>query len=211
MRKFSIATLMSAVLVCAIAAAALRSGSENWASALVFVTVGILAVSLLGALERTGNRRAYWRGFALFGWGYLLLALGPTLGDQTGAKLPTSLALGNLWEQMRPEEPAQVLLLNDVLARVSFAHPQRVRRAVFGYTESFPILQSAQGPPAGSMPLLKRLFAKLRLTTGATLEQFRIIGHCLIALACALVGAAIAHRFHAAEHSPPPTVNRGGS
>src|SRR4051812_5876178 len=72
--QFSIAGLMGLVLVASIGLAALRSGSETWAGVLFLVTCGVLALAVVGVACRGAGERAWWIGFALFGWGYLALA-----------------------------------------------------------------------------------------------------------------------------------------
>src|SRR4051812_9031328 len=88
MRRYSIGGLMILMLVLAVSVAALRDASDAWAGVFLGVTLFLLASSLLGILYRRGATRAGWQGFALFGWGYLVLAMGPTGLDP--AKLPTT-------------------------------------------------------------------------------------------------------------------------
>jgi len=85
--RFSIAGLMGMVLVVAVGVAALRSGSEDWAGIVSALTLGLLGVALLGVLFRQGPRRAFWSGFALFGWGYLALTMAPWFSGEVGPRL----------------------------------------------------------------------------------------------------------------------------
>lgn len=71
--RLSIARLMGVVLVASLALAALRSGSATWAGATFLVTCGVLMLAVVGAVCREGKERAWWLGFAFFGWGYLQL------------------------------------------------------------------------------------------------------------------------------------------
>jgi hypothetical protein len=73
--RFAIAGLMG--LVVAVGVAALRFASELWAGVLLMLTLGVLGAAVLAFHERSGASRAWWRGFALFGWGYVVLAMGP--------------------------------------------------------------------------------------------------------------------------------------
>jgi hypothetical protein len=73
--RFPIAGLMLAVLVVALGLAALRNASEVWAGVMFLFTCAVLCLAIVGAICRDGPRRAWWLGFALFGWGYLLLSL----------------------------------------------------------------------------------------------------------------------------------------
>ena len=71
--RLSIAGLMVAVAGTACGCAALARPSRFWAGAATLVMLGGLAASLLGAAFRRGQARAFWVGFALFGWGFFLL------------------------------------------------------------------------------------------------------------------------------------------
>ena len=76
--------------VAAISSVALLQGRGPWANGLFLVTVFLLGVSVLGILHRRQARRAFWQGFALFGWGYLTMAFVPWAPHPTGLELPTS-------------------------------------------------------------------------------------------------------------------------
>jgi hypothetical protein len=84
--RFSIARLMGVVLLVALGLAALRDSSEIWAGVLLLLTSGILALAVVGAACRRGADRAWWLGFAVFGWGYLALAF---WGAYSSPSLPT--------------------------------------------------------------------------------------------------------------------------
>jgi hypothetical protein len=87
--RFSIAGLMGAVLVAAIGLAALRDPSELWAGVIFLLTCGVLMLAVVGVVCRGEARRAWWLGFALFGWGYLVLAFFLALNGVLPA-LPTT-------------------------------------------------------------------------------------------------------------------------
>jgi hypothetical protein len=72
--RFSIAGLMGAVVVAAIAVAAMRRSSETWAGVLFLFTSGALCLAVIGLVCRGPAERAWWLGFNLFGWGYWKLA-----------------------------------------------------------------------------------------------------------------------------------------
>jgi len=76
--RFSIAGLMGAVLIVAVGLAALRSASDTWAGVIFLSTCGVLALAVVGILCRREAERAWWLGFALFGWGYMALAFWPS-------------------------------------------------------------------------------------------------------------------------------------
>ena len=68
--RFSIAALMWVVLLAAIASAGLAYPSTHWAGVAALLTRGMLCLALVGAVCRTGARRAWWLGFFVFGWAY---------------------------------------------------------------------------------------------------------------------------------------------
>jgi hypothetical protein len=72
--RFPIAGLMGAVLAIALGLAALRNATETWAGATFLVTCAVLCLAIVGVVCRRDAERAWWLGFALFGWGYLCLA-----------------------------------------------------------------------------------------------------------------------------------------
>ena len=75
--QFSVGNLMGVVLVLAIALAALRSDSSLCADAIFTLDLGLLCTAIVGVWSRRGRPRAFWLGFALFGWVYLVAAFEP--------------------------------------------------------------------------------------------------------------------------------------
>jgi hypothetical protein len=72
--RASIAGLMSAVSIAALGLTALRSASDTWSGATLLATCGVLGLAVVGAVGRGAAERAWWLGFALFGWGYIAIA-----------------------------------------------------------------------------------------------------------------------------------------
>jgi cell division protein FtsW (lipid II flippase) len=67
--RFHIASLVILVLGLGIAFAALRDSNDTWDSSVFALSVGVLLASVLLAIHRSEKRRAFWLGFAIFGWG----------------------------------------------------------------------------------------------------------------------------------------------
>jgi hypothetical protein len=71
--RFHLGTLVILVLLLGVGFAGLKESSDLWDSAILSITIGVLLISILLAIYRTENRRAFWLGFALSGqltWGY---------------------------------------------------------------------------------------------------------------------------------------------
>src|SRR5262245_46171736 len=115
--RISLAGLMALVLFVAVGIAALRNSSEMWAGVMLLATLGMLASSILGIVYRTDGRRAWWLGFALFGWGYFALAYLPGVRP----KLPTTGLLAYTHTKLIPA-PGRLGAF-----RITSAGPGRVR------------------------------------------------------------------------------------
>ena len=66
--RFGIGILVILVLFLGVGFAALRESSDLWESGVFTLTLAALLTSILLAVHRTESRRAFWIGFALFGW-----------------------------------------------------------------------------------------------------------------------------------------------
>src|SRR5262245_12959376 len=74
MRHVTILGLMLFVLLCGVGTAALTAATPLWDHAVFNGTLLILMASILLVVH---GPRAFWLGFALFGWAYLVLTLIP--------------------------------------------------------------------------------------------------------------------------------------
>jgi hypothetical protein len=90
--RFNIANLLGLIVFFGVGFAALRESDDLWQCGLFTLTVGVLLVSILLAIHRDGAKRAFWVGFALFGWGYLATSVVEPLE----ARLLTTKGLGYL-------------------------------------------------------------------------------------------------------------------
>jgi hypothetical protein len=75
--RFPIAVLMAGVLFLALGLAVLRSGSFVCFRAVYAATLLALLLAIIGARYRPVREGAFWFGFAVFGWGYFLIGIGP--------------------------------------------------------------------------------------------------------------------------------------
>jgi hypothetical protein len=89
--RFTLLGALGVVLFVALALAAVTSGTVAWVSAVSLVVLTWLCVAVTGALLRRGEARAFWIGFAVFGWVYMLLihlaVVSSTVSEQMGRSL----------------------------------------------------------------------------------------------------------------------------
>jgi hypothetical protein len=74
--RTSVLGLVLIVAAFAMAFAALRSGSDIWFGTVYTFTVVLLLLTVIVARFRRGDEKAFWFGFAVFGWGFFLLGFG---------------------------------------------------------------------------------------------------------------------------------------
>jgi hypothetical protein len=87
--RFSLLAMFVAVAVAAVGCAAMVKPSYVCASAVWTATMAVLAGSLVGCCCGTPRSRAFCAGFALFGWGHMILFFAPWFDDHTGDLLFT--------------------------------------------------------------------------------------------------------------------------
>ena len=90
--RFTIAGVIAIVAFMAVGLAALRGADDAWDGGLFGLTALTLLMAVLLAIHRRGARRAYWLGFTMFGWVYLVMSLVPPIEG----RLPTSKGLAYL-------------------------------------------------------------------------------------------------------------------
>ncbi len=74
------------VLIASVGAALYRAPTSFQAGPIFLATIAGLSLAVVAAIERGGARRAWWLGFAVFGWGHLasaILAIRPMPGPWT--------------------------------------------------------------------------------------------------------------------------------
>jgi hypothetical protein len=165
--RISLAGLMVLVVVLGFGFAALRDASETWAGIVLLLTLGLLGVSILGVVYRREARRAWWVGFALFGWGYVALTLAPWSKPE---KLPSRVPLDYLYAWISPRK---------VVAMEPFAASGGLDDGQFIVLDPSPSHDSLPGVPQGS----DAVFAIGTID----LKAFRAIWHCLLALVAGFV------------------------
>ena len=188
--RFHLGTLVILVLLLGVAFAALRESSEIWDSSIFSITLGILLISLLLAIHRTDQKRAFWIGFAVFGWIYLGLSLRPS----TESRLITTKGLAYLDSKVvRPISRSEALY--DLLVE-NDSQPNAL------------VINKGNGDwiadvtAAGSNPTrFTNILAGRSLTGFGTTENFVRIGHSLLAIVAALLGGQLS-RYLSAKNAP---------
>lgn len=75
--RFSLRALAGFVALVAVYCAALVNASELMSGVALLFAVLLLSLAVVAAIESQGSRRAYWRGFAISGFLYMVLSFGP--------------------------------------------------------------------------------------------------------------------------------------
>ncbi len=95
--RVTILAIILGVAACAMAFTALRTASKVWYSVLYTFIAFLLLTAVLASRFRRGNERAFWFGFAVFGWAFFLLGHRPwmsafgDLADPSGPPLNPNL------------------------------------------------------------------------------------------------------------------------
>jgi hypothetical protein len=182
--RFTIASLLVVVLFVAIGFTALRESSDLWDSGLFSVTLGVLLISILLAIHRAESRRTFWIGFALFGWGYLVLSLFPA----TESRLITTQALTYLDSLVPGRSPGFIKIrFTGTGSGVSGNPVQKV-----AFTPDGRLLATSR---PGVVGLWDAATGKLVGVWRGTTENFTRIGHLLFALLAGWVGGLLSRRL----------------
>lgn len=103
---FTLAGLLVLVALLALAMAAVRSASVLWTTAATTFALAVLLAAPLAAVYARGGERAFWVGFTLFGWVYLILVNWSWLGAQVGHDLTGGLReLAEAWLPFDETQP----------------------------------------------------------------------------------------------------------
>lgn len=170
---------MGVILAVGLCTAALREATELWAGAALLVVLVFLAAAILQAIHKRSASRAFWLGFALFGWGYLLLVMSPWFSDHLGAKLPTSLLLEQIHQNVGGgQSQANSTWLVATSTNGTWQPSASTGQLVVHADTSAP-------PPQGNRYL--RMF----FIGASHHDPFLRTGHSIFALFAALLGASI--------------------
>jgi hypothetical protein len=167
--RFNIGTLLAIVLFLAIGFAALREATDLWDSGVFTLTSVVLLVGVMLSVHRTGKGRAFWLGFALFGWAYLVASLIPSVESR--------------------------LLTTKGLTYLNSKIPGRAVTASFTITANTGGTVDVIGSPPNGQTLTATSVRLWNTPAGRFLavspESFVRIGHSLLSLIVALAGGRL--------------------
>ena len=181
--RFTLAEIALFVVVIAIGLAAIRSGSDAWTGAIVSVTYFALFSALLGIVFGRKSRRVYWVGFAVLGWGYMMLNFLPWLDISGGAGLVGPALFAYVGEIVHPDPAAPGTVIPAGPNDLSPMPPSGLQSLPPGATSAGAV---GGGFGGGAGPLVSNADARTRVVK---------IGIALEALLWAFLGGWIARYF----------------
>jgi hypothetical protein len=105
MARPTIAALMALVLLTGVGLAGLTRPSQLAAAFFFSAATVILTGAIVGALYARGSARAFWGGFAIGGWTYLIFQYAPPLDTQVGPYTLPEAVLDILYDATAPPQP----------------------------------------------------------------------------------------------------------
>lgn len=196
--RFSLAWLMGAVLFCALAAGGLHGANEIWASGLYSLALCAVVLGLIVGLVRSGKARAGGLGFGLCGLAYLAASMGPWSQPSVGAPpLMTSLLLQHLYPRLHAVSAVtgNQLFVTNSASGWTGSQPANASSTIAYFSTTLPAV--AAPTPATANP-----------------NDFYRVGHSLMALLLACLGAAISRIVFGQDpgrtrdtHSSPPQAS----
>jgi hypothetical protein len=175
--RFTIRGICVFILFVAFSIAALRESTDTWDQVVFAGTLLTLSSAILLVVHRSGQQRAYWLGFVVFGWIYLVASLIPS----TQSRLPTTQALLYINSKMPARASSDELQL------------ALLEQIVTAEAELSAASSSSVAPQTNTaVPLLRwALQPRVLRGAGASEENFLRIGHGLLTLLVALAGGSL--------------------
>jgi len=195
--RFHIGSLLILVVLLGVGFAALREANDLWDVIVLNSALGVLLVSVLLVVHRRAERRAFWIGFALFGWGYLGLIAIPAFEP----KLLTTRLLAYLDSKV-PGRPA-VFTVQPWGAPIN---GQGVTAVAFSQQGSLEPGTSN----SGTVRLWSATTGRLLVSGSGTTENFIHIGHSLFALILAWLGGKLSRSLYVRSRETHPVLDEPG-
>ncbi len=184
--RITLAGSLGIVAVIAMGLAGMVSASGLWTTAAATVTFALLLTALLATRFLDGMDRAFWAGFALFGWSYLVLVNWDWIGGPFGHDLTAGLS--DLAEAVFPDVPVTAVpppppQSTNIIIR---SRAPQAGAAPPGVLSVKPVPPPAT-PAASTTPYLQRVRERQ-----IKLGNFVQIGRMFLSLAFGLLGGWIA-------------------
>ena len=193
--RFTISSLLIAVLFAGFGFAALRESNETWESSIFSITLVMLSISILLAVHRIEKRRAFWLGFALFGSAYLALSFVPSIES----KLITTKALHFLDSKVTRSIPARPVSFDPYEAAswdLVFVNDLE-SSAIFRNNGNGGWIKDVTSAAGSNPPSFPNIVAGSSLAgSSSTTENFVKIGHSLLAVIVASLGGYISRYLY---------------
>jgi hypothetical protein len=197
--RFHIGSLLILVVLLGVGFAAMREANDLWDGIVLASAVGILMVSVLLAVHRRAERRAFWLGFALFGWVYLGLIALPSIEP----RLLTTKALAYLDSKV-PGRP--VVITGQAWGGPVNSPGQAVTSVAFSPQGNL----IASTSNSGTVRLWSATTSRLLGSGSGTTENFIHIGHSLFALILAWLGGKLSRSLYVRSRETHPVSDEPG-
>lgn len=166
--RFTLRALLGLVLFVAVGCASLLRATPVVASIACGATLLLLLAAIPLCVYRTGERRAFWLGFALFGLGYYVIACGPW--QPPGSNLQVA--------RLRDRLPT-TKLLDWVYGKLPTRLVPPPGGGGAGFFQIGGGMGGGMGPPIAPWP-----------APIVDSDDFALVGHALWSMVLALAGAA---------------------
>lgn len=171
--SFSPRNLLLLVTFVALSIASLRYPSRLCASVMFTLALVFLLSSILGIVYGRDRGRAFWTGFAVFGWCYLVVVFGPWFDRYVGPRLLSTHGIAYL----------QTVMSDQTATIWDSGNSTVFRSAEYG---PMLIWDASSGRP-------------LARVNGVYFQQ---IGHCVTVVLIGVIGGGLACCFHAKYGKP---------
>ena len=101
--RLTIAEILGTIGCCAVGFAGLMYASSPWAGLAFSITLGSLTLGWIAIIYRRSERRAFWIGFMICGWSYVIFTYTPWISDIVGSQLVTTRLLRWAYPILVPE------------------------------------------------------------------------------------------------------------
>lgn len=211
--RFSIRSLLVLIMFAAVGIAALRQASPFWDSATCTLALGLFITAPLWAIHRSGRRRAFWVGFALCGWAYIVASLVPAVEPRLltthafaflDAKRQALLQAtgGAAFADFDSDGTLDLVLANGQGQPAIYQTVEPILSAYKDVTASVGL--STSKPEQNAISVLysspKWPWTRLWLVPAGSSESFVHIGHALFAVMLAYLGGRMAGRLYRQRH-----------